>query len=134
MVLKRAWEILSKSRHRLSACRCAIDSNDCPNLSSGCDRYDETMGPVRIALVGLGKIARDQHVPVLAQNRSFELIAVASPRARFDGLRSYPDLDALLNDMPDVDAVAVCTPPQVRHAIAHRALEHGCHVLLEKPP
>jgi D-galactose 1-dehydrogenase len=92
------------------------------------------MDPVKIALVGLGKIARDQHVPVLAQNRSFELIAVASPRARFDGLRSYPDLDALLNGMPDVDAVAVCTPPQVRYAIARRALEHDCHVLLEKPP
>ena len=92
------------------------------------------MGPVKIALVGLGKIARDQHVPVLAQNRSFELIAAASPHARFDGVRSYPDLDTLLNDIPDVDAVAVCTPPQVRYAIARRALEHGCHVLLEKPP
>jgi predicted dehydrogenase len=92
------------------------------------------MGPIKTALVGLGKIARDQHIPVLAQNRAFELIAVASPRARFDGLRSYPDVDALLNDIPDVDAVAVCTPPQVRYAIARRALEHGCHVLLEKPP
>ncbi len=33
-----------------------------------------------------------------------------------------------------LDAVAICTPPQVRHAIARAALDAGLHVLLEKPP
>jgi D-galactose 1-dehydrogenase len=36
--------------------------------------------------------------------------------------------------LPDLDAVAVCTPPQPRHEIARAALEAGKHVLLEKPP
>jgi len=36
--------------------------------------------------------------------------------------------------MPDLDAVAICTPPQVRHAIARDALLAGKHALLEKPP
>jgi D-galactose 1-dehydrogenase len=36
--------------------------------------------------------------------------------------------------LPELDAVAVCTPPQVRHRIAREALEAGKHVLLEKPP
>jgi D-galactose 1-dehydrogenase len=36
--------------------------------------------------------------------------------------------------LDDLDAVAICTPPQVRHAIAREALEAGKHVLLEKPP
>jgi D-galactose 1-dehydrogenase len=35
--------------------------------------------------------------------------------------------------MPDIDAVAVCTPPQMRHAHARAALAAGKHVLLEKP-
>jgi D-galactose 1-dehydrogenase len=36
--------------------------------------------------------------------------------------------------VPDLDAVAVCTPPQVRHATALGALAAGKHVMLEKPP
>jgi D-galactose 1-dehydrogenase len=36
--------------------------------------------------------------------------------------------------MADLDAVAICTPPQVRQPIARDALKAGRHVLLEKPP
>jgi D-galactose 1-dehydrogenase len=36
--------------------------------------------------------------------------------------------------VPDLQAVAVCTPPQVRHATARAALAAGKHVMLEKPP
>jgi D-galactose 1-dehydrogenase len=32
-----------------------------------------------------------------------------------------------------VDAVAICTPPNVRYAIAREALDAGKHLLLEKP-
>jgi D-galactose 1-dehydrogenase len=92
------------------------------------------MAAVKLALVGLGKIARDQHVPALLQSDSFELVATASPADRLQGVRSYPHLEALLRDLPEVEAVAICTPPQVRYELARRALEHGCHVLLEKPP
>ncbi len=35
---------------------------------------------------------------------------------------------------PDLQTVAVCTPPQVRHAAAREALAAGKHVMLEKPP
>ena len=43
-------------------------------------------------------------------------------------------MDAIAYAVPNITAVAVCTPPQVRYEIARRCLEHGCHVLLEKPP
>jgi D-galactose 1-dehydrogenase len=36
--------------------------------------------------------------------------------------------------VPDLDAVAVCTPPQVRYVTARDALAAGKHVMLEKPP
>jgi D-galactose 1-dehydrogenase len=36
--------------------------------------------------------------------------------------------------VPNAASVALCTTPQVRYATARIALEHGCHVLLEKPP
>jgi D-galactose 1-dehydrogenase len=40
----------------------------------------------------------------------------------------------MLERLPDLDAVAICTPPQPRHEIARAALKAGKHVLLEKPP
>ena len=92
------------------------------------------MQKIKIAIVGLGKIARDQHVPVLAASDAFELVAIASPHSRLDGIRAYDHIDALLEAEPEVDAVALCTTPQVRYEAARRALERGLHVLLEKPP
>jgi D-galactose 1-dehydrogenase len=88
----------------------------------------------RIGVVGLGKIAQDQHLPVIAASEAFELVAVSSQRGLgAPGARGYTDPAALLAD-PAVEAVAICTPPQARHAIARAALAAGKHVMLEKPP
>jgi D-galactose 1-dehydrogenase len=92
------------------------------------------MTSIRIAIVGLGKIARDQHVPALAANAEFELMAVASPHSRLEGLPHYRDLQTLLRAVPELSTVAVCTTPQVRYDTARYALQQGRHVLLEKPP
>ncbi len=89
---------------------------------------------IRIAIVGLGKIARDQHIPAIAGTEGIELAAVASRNASIDGVAHFATLDELLVAAPDIDAVALCTPPQVRHAQAAAALKAGKHVLLEKPP
>ena len=92
------------------------------------------MAPIRIAIVGLGKIARDQHLPSLARSEDFELVAVATRNATADGVPTYTSLGELLRSGTAVDAVSLCTPPQGRHAIAREALEAGLHVMLEKPP
>lgn len=88
---------------------------------------------IRIALVGLGKISVDQHIPSIAADRDFELVAGVSPRSRVAGVPAYPDLEAALA-AEEFDAVAVNTPPQLRFEIARAALLAGKHVLLEKPP
>ncbi len=90
--------------------------------------------PTAIAIVGLGKIARDQHLPSISANGAFRLIATASPHNRLDHVPAYKDTAELLAARKDVEAVALCTTPQVRYGVARLALEHGCHVLLEKPP
>lgn len=92
------------------------------------------MAPLRIALVGIGKIARDQHVPALAADPRFELVAGVSRQQKLDDVPNFPTLDELLRAMPGLDAVSICTPPQVRYSIAHQALQNGLHVMLEKPP
>ncbi len=90
--------------------------------------------PVRIGLVGVGKIARDQHIPSIAGNSDFTLAAVASRHGRVDGVANFPSIEAMLDGQPDLDAVAICTPPQVHYEAAKLALARGKHVLMEKPP
>ncbi len=51
------------------------------------------MAPIRIAIVGVGKIARDQHVPSIRGNRDFELVATASRHGTIDGVPSFPDIE-----------------------------------------
>jgi predicted dehydrogenase len=88
----------------------------------------------RIAIVGLGKIARDQHLPSIAKNPDFELAAIVSRNAELEGVDHFTTLDEMLAARPDIDTVALCTPPQVRRQYAEAAIRAGRHVLLEKPP
>ena len=93
------------------------------------------MEPIRIAIVGVGKIARDQHIPAIESTPAFSLAATVSPNHRGpEGISHLDSLDELLEKGPAVDAVALCTPPQVRYDLAVQALKRGIHVFLEKPP
>ncbi len=89
---------------------------------------------LKIAIVGLGKIARDQHLPAISTQPAFELAATASRNASIGGVDAYRDLAELLAARPDIECISLCTPPQPRHADALRAIRAGRHVMLEKPP
>jgi D-galactose 1-dehydrogenase len=89
---------------------------------------------LRLAIVGFGKIATTRHVPAIAEVAGVELVAIADPMVKSAGVPTFASLDKLLKEGPDIDAVALCTPPQVRGAQALLALEAGKHVMLEKPP
>jgi len=90
--------------------------------------------PIRIGLVGVGKIARDQHIPCIAAHSEFKLLAVASRHNVIEGVASYSSLEQMLAGAPELDAVAICTPPQVHYEAAKLVLGSGRHVLMEKPP
>jgi len=92
------------------------------------------MTRLRLAIVGLGKIASTRHVPAIAEVSGVELVAIADPAARSGDVPNFPSLDKLLKDGPEIDAVTLCTPPQVRSAQARLALEARKHIMLEKPP
>lgn len=90
--------------------------------------------PHRLALVGIGKIARDQHIPAIAGEPAFDLAATASRNATVEGVAGYRALADLLEAEPDIACVSLATPPQARYDDARRAIEAGRHVMLEKPP
>ncbi|MCA3279372.1 MAG: Gfo/Idh/MocA family oxidoreductase [Roseomonas sp.] len=89
----------------------------------------------RIGIVGLGQIALKRHVPTILADAHFTLAGLADlgggePVA---GLPILTDHQAMFAACA-LDAVAICTPPAARFAIARDALRAGKHVLLEKPP
>ena len=63
--------------------------------------------PIRMGIVGVGKIARDQHIPCIAADPGFKLLAVASRNNAVEGVASYPSLEQMLAGAPELDAVAI---------------------------
>ncbi len=90
--------------------------------------------PRLIALIGIGKIALDQHVPALAASPDWELAATVSRSGTVAGVQSYTDFADMLAKNPDIGTVSLCMPPAPRFDYAHAALMAGRNVMLEKPP
>ena len=93
-----------------------------------------TLTTIRLGVVGIGKIARDQHLPAIAADPRFDLAAVASRHAGVDGVPPHATIEDMIAAGHDLEAVSLCTPPAGRHAIARAAIDAGLHVMLEKPP
>lgn len=89
---------------------------------------------IKIALVGIGKIALDQHVPAIDASPDWELAATVSRHGTVDGVPSYTDINQMLTDRSDIRVVSLCLPPVPRFDAACAAIRAGRHVMLEKPP
>jgi predicted dehydrogenase len=95
---------------------------------------------LRGAIIGLGNVGTDVHVPGWARRQDVEIVAVSDLRAgrraecaeRLPAARWYDSADALLAEA-DVDFVDICTPPASHAPLIERALAAGRHVLCEKP-
>jgi D-galactose 1-dehydrogenase len=94
-----------------------------------------TKAKPKLALVGIGKIAIDQHLPSIAATDLFDLVAVVSQRGiAVPGITTFRSQRELFAELPGVANIANCTPPHVRHSLAIEALEAGKNLLIEKPP
>jgi len=91
------------------------------------------MSAIRIGVVGMGKIAVDQHLPAIAVNSRFTLAATVE-RSAPASATNFTSHGEMLAAADPLDAVAITTPPGPRYAIARDCIEAGLHVLLEKPP
>ena len=96
--------------------------------------------PPRVGIVGTGHIAMREHIPGI-RDAGGQVVAladkaagVAEKVAAAHGIQfSHTDYRALVND-PQIDVVAICTPPEVHCEIALAAIAAGKHVFMEKPP
>jgi predicted dehydrogenase len=96
------------------------------------------MEPIRIGIVGAGRIVAAEHVPRFRAIDGVELVGVAnrseeSARRAADALgveRAYPSWEALVAD-PAIDAVLVGAWPILHAPVTIGALRAGKHVLTE---
>jgi predicted dehydrogenase len=93
-----------------------------------------------VGIIGVGGIAREQHLPAWAKVPFAEVTAVAdlSPEALRQAVEHFPVTHRFRNwqdllDVDGLDIVDVCTPNRTHAPIALAALERGLHVLCEKP-
>lgn len=89
---------------------------------------------IRLGLVGVGKIARDQHIPAIRGEDRFEFAATADHKGGVDGLPAFGSLDEMIANGPKLDAVSLATPAQGRGELVAQAAAAGLHVMIEKPP
>lgn len=94
---------------------------------------------ITVGIIGCGSITRFRHAPEYQANPYVEEIVFydrhfkrAKELAHLFNGRAVEGLEELLRD-PKVSAISVCSSNEVHHLHAIEALQHGKHVLCEKP-
>ena len=96
--------------------------------------------PLKIGLIGCGRIVQLVHLNALARVPAIQVTAVAEPdpdrraeaASRLGTSASSADYRDLLA-LPDLDAVLICSPNHLHAEVAAAAFDAGKHVYLEKP-
>ncbi len=100
-------------------------------------------GPLRLGLIGCGRLAELGYVPALARSEGFELASIADPdperRARLAALA--PGREPAAHESAGelvaangIDAVVIASPPAEHLWQAELAARTGIAALVEKPP
>jgi len=91
---------------------------------------------IKIGVIGVGYLGK-YHVKHLNNLDSYELVGIfdvnqehANVFASENDVKSFDSKEVLFKS---VDAVSVVTPTESHYSIANEALDHGCHVFIEKP-
>jgi predicted dehydrogenase len=98
----------------------------------------KAMRQLKLGVIGCGRISQTAHLPAISKVANVELVAVSDPSALLAtsvgnryGAASFTDTNELLRQ--NLDAVLVAVPDRFHLPLGLSALEHGKHVLMEKP-
>ncbi|HSP48225.1 MAG TPA: Gfo/Idh/MocA family oxidoreductase, partial [Clostridiaceae bacterium] len=92
---------------------------------------------INIGFIGFGKSGSVYHAPIVKTIEGLQVKRVITSRTElahthFKDALVTGDMEDVLND-GEIDLVIVCTPDSTHYEIAKKALEHGKHVVVEKP-
>lgn len=101
---------------------------------------DRVMTPISVGIIGQGRSGHDIHAVALSRMpQLFKIVAIADPdeqnRGRSVqefGCDAYEDHTKLL-DRKDLDLIVNASPSHMHVPLSREFLEHGFHVLCEKP-
>lgn len=96
---------------------------------------------INVAVVGLGWVATERHIPIILRNSRLRLYGVVDkrPERLAKTKQRYPWIETSLSDegeMPwkdRVQAVLIATDPLSHFTLAKKILLEGKHLLMEKP-
>lgn len=95
---------------------------------------------IKVAIIGTGSISK-HHIQGYLKNPNVELYAFCDINEqqlnkmgeKYGITRLYTDKDVMLRELPEIDAVSVCTWNSEHAPCTIAALNAGCHVICEKP-
>ena len=107
---------------------------------AGVDQVVRFAPALKLGIVGCGGAAGRLHLPALRHVHEIEVVGLADiDQPRLDALAErfginvvYSDYRRLLDD-PDIDAVAVCVPPELHLDLSFAVLDANKHLFVEKP-
>ncbi len=96
--------------------------------------------PIRVAIIGAGKVSDYHHVPAIGLDARATLVATCDSDQRLLDQRRLDwridklttDYEAICRD-PEIDAVVIATPNFTHKPIAVAAAKAGKHIMCEKP-
>lgn len=96
---------------------------------------------LRVGIVGCGGVAQGMHIPGFMRLKKDVIMQAVCDKnenlakeiaAKYHIPKAYTELSDMLS-AENLDITDICTPPQIHAPLAVEALQHGCHVLMEKP-
>ena len=93
---------------------------------------------IKFAVVGCGHIGK-RHAEMISRNPESQLVALCDIKPKealglnaFD-VPFFTDMAAMLDAVPDIDVVNICTPNGLHASLSLLGLDRGKHVVCEKP-
>jgi scyllo-inositol 2-dehydrogenase (NADP+) len=97
-------------------------------------------GPIRTAIIGLGRAGWGIHVNGLKDRTDFKIVACVDPEAERRkeaeqtlGCRTYSDWKSFLKNPGDVELIIIATASNTHTPMSIEGLKAGFHVMTEKP-
>jgi len=96
---------------------------------------------LKVGIVGCGVIASHTHIPIFKRAKNAVIVEAVCDRneslaretaSKHKIPKAYFDLSYMLTN-ENLDIIDICTPPQTHASLAIEAMNHGCHVFMEKP-
>jgi len=96
------------------------------------------MSKIKLGIIGTGRMGIT-HYSIINSHPKVKVIAIADPSSlvktmmsKYLPIRSFKDYNALFENV-DLDAILVCTPPNLNFTILEKSAAKNIHAFVEKP-